>query len=540
MGKKKRVRAAAELDIAKGSGKKFEKKESKAGKVIAVIAGILAVVVVLGTLAWFYLPNIISGSMTAIESDNYEVTSPMLTYFFNSNYQGYVSSYNSYLSYIGLDVTKSLKDQTTQDGQTWYDFFMNNTTSTVEDMLALCEAAKADDKFDADDEIEKSVDEAVATMESQAKSNNVNLEYYLKAVYGNGVNEKVLRKCLTLQETASRYSQELTGRYEFAEADWDKYYEDNKDTFRKVDYLKYTFSVTATTVADDATEEEKEAASQKDKAEAERLRGVAEGLAATTGVDGFKGYVENYLRNDKYKDQDDAALAEQSIDIPALVDGCLSEGNTYSESDTNKWLFDEARKGYETYTEEADTSYAVYMILPAEESDIGAECMYRDTYALKNFRYIPALKDDFGTVEAAKTFADSALEEYKKDATEENFAVLAAEDKYGDGKYEGGLVENGDKGVLCDAVDEWLNDSARKAGDCEIIEDGENGYYIVYFVGNGDLKWQNTADNGLISAKYDEELATLKEKYEVSKSLKAIKIVKEVDLSGLAETTASN
>lgn len=543
MGKKKRVRAAAaQLDVVKGSGKKFEKKNSggKAGKVIGIVAAVLAVLLVVGTFAVFYIPGIVQKNMKATESENYEVTTPMLTFFFNNTYRNFVGSYSSYLSYTGLDVTKDLKEQTNTEGQTWFDYFMDQTSETVKSYMVLCEAAKADDKFDMDDEIAEEVEKTIDEMKSQAASNNVTFDYFLKAIYGTGVTEKVVRKCMLLSETAAHYSQELANRCEFTEADWDKYYDENKDTFRKVDYLTYTFSVTATTVKDDATDEEKEAAAAADKAEAERLKGLAAQLAATTTREEFTAYVENYLRNDKYKDMDEAALEESKVDIDALVEGCLKTGATYSESDVNKWLFDDARTGYETYTDEKDTSFAVYMILPAEQSDIGSACLYRDTYTLKNYRYIPALIADLGKDDAAKTFADNVMEEYKSNATEENFAALAAEDKYGDGRYEGGLLENADKGVLCDEVDEWLNDSERKAGDCEIIHNEEKGYYVVYFVGDGDLKWQASANSYLVNDACEKEYDAFAEKYAVSDIDKKVsKLIKEVDMSYVADTSAN-
>ena len=451
MGKKKRVKAAAaQLDVVKGSGKKYEKKEKggKAGKVCGIIAGILAVVLVLGVFALYYVPGIVQQNMTATESENNKVTSPMLAFFFNNTYRNFVGQYSSYLQYTGLDVTKDLRDQTTGEGQTWFDYFMTQTQETVKRYMVLCEAAKADDKFDKDKEIAEEVDETMASMKTQATQNNVSFDYYLKAIYGTGVTEKVVRKCMLLSETATHYAQELASRYSFTEDDWNKYYDENKDSFRKADYLSYTFSVSSTTVADDATDEEKAAASEKDKAETERLRGIADELAKTTTTDQFYAFVENYLRNDKYKDMNEEELTEKKIDIDALVKGCLKTGNTKADGEVYEWLFDDARKGYETYTEAKDTSFTVYMILPAENSDIGSACLYRDTYSLKNFRYIPALISELKTDDAAKTYAENVMDEYKNDATEAGFEKLASEDKYGDGVYEGGLVENGDKGLL--------------------------------------------------------------------------------------------
>lgn len=543
MGKKKRVRAAAETaGVVKGSGKKLEKKsgEGKGGKIIGIIAAVLCVLLVAGTFAVYYIPGMVQKNMVAAESENYEVSSPMLAFYFNSAYRNYVSTYSSLLSYTGLDVTKSLKDQKTPEGGTWFDYFMDQAKSSVKQYLVLCEAAKADDKFDMDDEIAEEVDASIKELKNYATSSGVSFEYYLKAVYGDSVTEKVIRQCMIISETASHYADELASRHEYTEADWDKYFEDNKDTFRKVDYLTYTFSVTATTVKSDATDAEKADAAAKDKAEKERLQGVAQGLAACTNREEFEAYVENYLKNDKYKGMDEEALKKDNVDIDALVEGCLKTGNTYSESDANKWLFDSARKGYETYTDTGDTSFTVYMILPAEGSDIGSACLYRDTYSLKNFRYIPALTADLGTADAAKTFANNVLTEYKTNATEDNFAALAAEDKYGDGAYEGGLVENADKGAISDEADEWFYSADRKAGDCEIIEVKDKGYYVLYYVGDGMKKWQATANSNLISDAVQADYDELEKNTNVSDvSSKVANLITEVDMSYVADTTSA-
>ena len=46
-----------------------------------------------------------------LESENYQVTGTMMSVYTNSLYQSYVSQYGEYLSYLGLDTTKSLKEQ---------------------------------------------------------------------------------------------------------------------------------------------------------------------------------------------------------------------------------------------------------------------------------------------------------------------------------------------------------------------------------------------------------------------------------------------
>lgn len=518
-------------------------KKSVARKVISIIAAVLAVLIVAGTLISYNIATsgFVQRNTVALESENYEVSGAMITYLFNSVYQNYVSQMSSYLSMMGLDTSKDLKSQTTSGGGTWYDYFLSQARASAEQMLVLCESAKADG-FEVEG-LKDEIDEAVDSMKAVAAQYNVTFDYYLKAVYGSSVNEKVLRKCLEMSEIASHYSQHMTEQYSFTEADWDKYYEDNKNSFLKVDWMAYTFTAEIETLGEDATEEEKTAAEAKQHEEYENLKVIADELKATADADSFTAYVENYLRNVKYAGIDEETLAEDKIDIDSIVKGLKKSGNTNSnaESELNKWAFDDERGACDTYSETDDEKHTVtvYMILPAENAeDLGFACKYRDAYNLKNYRYIPMLASEFkDSMDDAKAAAEAAFEEYKENATEDNFAALADKDKYGDGLYEGGLRENADKGSISDEVDEWLYDAQRKAGDCEIIAVGDKGYYIVYYVGDGDVKWQLNADTSLTNDKYSDEYEALADKYSVSEKSKGMKMITVVDLSNASSSS---
>lgn len=529
--------------------KTFKGKDEKGSvvrKVISVIAAVLAVIIVAGTLVVYNVSTsgFIQRKTVAAESDNYEVTGAMMTYLFNSVYQNYVSSASAYLSMIGLDTSKDLKSQTTGDGSsTWYDYFLSSAKASANQMLVLCEAAKAEG-FEVEG-LKDEIDEAVKSMKDAAAQYNVTFEYYLKAIYGSSVNEKVLRKCLEMSEIASHYSEHMAEQYNFTEADWDKYFEDNTASFVKVDWLTYTFTAEAETLGDDATDEEKAAAEAKRKEEYENLKTMAAELAATTDADSFKAYVENYLKNVKYAGMDEEALEADKIDIDDIVSKLEKTGNTNSSGSENelyKWAFDDERAAGDTYTDDDDEKYTVivYMLLPAENTeDLGFACKYRDAYELKNFRYISMLSTDYNnSMDDAKDAAEKALEEFNEDPTEDKFADLASEGKYGDGRYEGGLRENADKGAISDEVDKWLYDSDRKAGDCEMITVDGKGYYLVYYVGSGDIKWQSTADASLKNNKYGEEYEELAAKYTVSEHSKGMKMIDVVDLSNASSSSS--
>ncbi len=524
------------------------KKKGGAKNVIAVVAVILAFVIVGGLVVAYNVveSGFIQRNSVAMSSENFEVSSAMMSYYFNTTYQNYVSSYSSMLETMGLDTSKPLESQKYTEKETWYDFFMSTTKSQVQQLLVLAEAAKAagfePDENDGHDH--GSIDETIAAMEQNAKLYGVTLDYYLSAVYGASVNEKVLRQCVELSELASHYSEHIVEGYEFDKADWDKYYEDNVDSFNKVNYLSYTFKVEKAEVKKDATDDEKAAAEALDKAEAERLLNEANTLAATTDEKTFKTFVESYLRTDLYKDMTEEEMKEEKIDIDDEIEKLLVEGATNSsESELNKWLFDKERKGYETKVIKDDKAltYAVYMILPVEDNaDLGLACMYRDAYTLKDYRYIPFLASEYKNSDKdAKAAAEKVFEEYKETATEEKFIALADPDKgYGDGAYEDALVEGADKTTIAAEVGDWAYDSARKEGDCEIVKVEGKGYYLVYFCGDNDIKWQVQADNGLKNEQYSSDISDLMDKHVVKAHSKGMGYVKEVDLGDTSSSSS--
>lgn len=527
--------------------KKIQKKEGGAKKALKITAGILAAVIILGVLGVYTFLNsgYVEKNTVAAKTEHYTVTAAMLNYLYNTNYQNLVSSAGSYLSAMGLDTGKPLDEQKYAGDDTWHDYMLNSTRSQLSNALVLCEAAIANG-YKLTDEDKADIDETISTMESYAKSVNVDLKYYIKAVYGNSVTEKDVRYCLELLMLAEKYQADLVDSYDYTADDWAKYYKENEKDFLKVDYLTYTFktetktedkkdSETTTASKTKAAETEAVTTSKEDtKKEPAAELGYAEELAKVKTADEFKAYIKNYLKTVKYKDMTDEELEEDKIDIDALVDGCLKEAQSVSGTgDLNKWLADDARHGYDVYTDfnEKTGEYKVYMILPAaEDSDLDYNCKYRETHLLKDYRYIPVAvksteKDAKKALADAKATAEDILKEWKDNATEENFAALADPEKYGDGYYEGGLVEAADHGTTNEQVSDWVFAEDRKAGDTGIVEVEGKGCYIVYFVGDNMTSWEHDADTALKSDKYNEDYEGFSEIYKVTYYKKGVGLV---------------
>lgn len=538
------------------SKKNQNKKGNGASKTLKVIAAILTVVIVAGVISVYSIlsSGVIEKNTVAAKTEHYTVTTSMLNYLYNTSYQNLVSSAGSYLKDLyGLDTNKPLDEQKYAGDDTWHDYMLDTARSQLTEALVLAEAAiAAGCKLDEHDL--EHIDETMNSIESYAKQYGVSKKYYIKNVYGPSVTEEAIRSCIEILSLAEKYQKELVDTYDYTAEDWAKYFEENEKDFLKVDYLTYTFAVekekddkkdSTTTKKEETTAAKAEAktkdadttavdtttAKGDDKKEPAKEQGYAEELADCKDADAFKAYVENYLKNVKYANLTAEELEEDDIDIDALVDGCLKEGQTATgTTELAKWLADDARHPYETRTDfdEKNGKYTVYMILPAQNDDLDYNCKYRQTYVLKDYYYIPVAvnsseKDTKKAMDAAKKTAEDILKEYEKDATEANFEALTDEHKYG-----GGLLEAADKGAMSEEVDEWAYSADRKAGDTAIIEIEKQGYYVVYFKGDNITSWENTADSALKNDHYSKDYETYKDMYKVTYYKKGVELVKSL------------
>ncbi len=189
MGKGNRVRMAKANEIAQSQSVFTAKKQKKSAPawvstvVIVVVLALLISVVAVSVIAegGFALR-----SVKAAQSDNFTITGPMMSYYFYQTYNTFLSQYGSIISYMGLDTSLSLKTQTamgSEDGQTWFDYFMDPTIEQVENMLVYCEEAKARG-IELDDKDYADIDEAIAGVDPTS-TNDEELKEKIRAFLEN-------------------------------------------------------------------------------------------------------------------------------------------------------------------------------------------------------------------------------------------------------------------------------------------------------------------------------------------------------------------
>ena len=145
--------------------------------------------------------------------------------------------------------------------------------------------------------------------------------------------------------------------------------------------------------------------------------------------------------------------------------------------------------------------------------------------AIKNVTgYAPAIVDDS---EAEKSHEIVVGETSRQISAELNQTMSGVQFSM---LTKGGTVALEGNYFVIAAAAYYFVDTYVKAGDVEIIEVEDSGYYLIYYVGDYGIKWQAQADNALISDKYDEEYAALAKTYTVMVVNKGLGLVSDINV----------
>ena len=359
---------------APATGKNTGKE--KKGISIPAISMILVFALFIGIFAYTKIVDsgVFYRSTVSVSSENFKVDNAMMSYFFNSQYQNMAS----YLQQSGVDTTKNLKEQMYSGTTSWFDYIMQElTVPQVKRILVLCEAAKAAG-FELSDHDREHIDEAIEQLEAsaeqaiQVQQGGTKL-FYIRAMYGYGVNLKDIRKAMELNQLAAAYSEHLTESFNFTEADFDKYIEDeeNLKNLQVMNYVSYTIS--ASDLKKDEEKEEGTNTSATSGTDTSATDTSATDTSATdtsatdtsatdtsaTGEaagpkpeDGTTGSTEDNKEEDK-KDETSPEKEEASKLADAIIQEMMAQG----DADKARELFDKKVREYlETvvYADETD------------------------------------------------------------------------------------------------------------------------------------------------------------------------------------------
>lgn len=511
--RKKRIDSAAKKKAKKNP--KAAKAKRVAAKVIGVV---LAVAIVLGAvyavLNFFGVPQKVLTAATigdekvSVAKYNFyymdlymsvQQTSAQYDSQYGDGYGAMYTGYDSSLTPMEQEYPEELEGYEGEGTPTWADYFRINTLNSLQSYIAYADMAREAGLTLTEDE-QAEIDEQIESLRSTAESNDYSLNRWLIRLYGKGVNEDLLREVLEERYLASNYAQQKSEELTDAVTDDEinAEYAENVADYAELSVSLFTVSADTSSISEDATEEEQEAARTEAmaaaKSEAERY--AAQVTDAATLLEQAQAY--------------NSTATESGVTQKDVTASTLE--SSYG-TNVRDWVLADGRAVGDVGVVESDNGYTVIYM---------AELPHQDTTKPVDVRHIliqyETETDDEGntvelTDEQKATYyaqAEEIYQQFQENPTEDNFAALANENSDDPGSNEnGGLCEDVQPGEMVEAFDNWIFDPARKPGDSGIVET-EIGYHIMYYVGNDNEEvWKSTVRTALANeavTAFDDEI----------------------------------
>ena len=521
--RKKRMENAAKKNAKKSP--QMTKAKKVIGKVVAIVlAVVVCLAAVYGIFNFFGIPQKV---LTAAKIGDERVTVAKYNFYYMDMYlntynqsQSYDSQYGAGYGamYTGYDSSKTPMEQeypgTLEDFEgesaTWADYFRVQSLKYLQTYLAYAKLAKEAGMTLDEDEL-ADIDEQVESIRSSAESNDYSLNRYLTKIYGKGVNEKLLREVMEERQLAYKYAQQKQEDVEtgVTDAQIEEEYTANPAEYALVTLNGFVVSADTSAIADDATDDEKTAATEAAMADA---KAKAEGYAAKVNS------AETLLEQAKAYN---STATEASVKLEDVTGTTLASSFSQAASD---WAYAAERAVGDVTVVETSNGYAVlYMaVLPHKDMskpvDVRHILIQFDTTTDGSSNTVALTSAE---KEAYYQQAQAIYNQFLENPTEENFATLANNNSDDTGSNtNGGLYEDVHVGDMVTAFNDWCFDPNRKPGDSGIIETNY-GYHVMYYVGNDNEEtWKSTVRSTLASdalSAFDDEIVN-GETYKINES----------------------
>lgn len=465
------------------------RQEKKDKRTTTMYIAIIVAMIVVFILCSLYNNQNFRKNMTAVTVDGTHYSAAVLDFYYYSAYNSFVNNYGDYLSYIGLDTSKNLKEQNYSEDETWDEYFRDQAVTSLIGAAAVYKQAQAAG-FTLTDDQQTQIDSYYSSIEDYCKKSGITFDDYVHDIFGKYVSEDIFKEQTEISYISQLYNTEYKNSLTYTDDDIQNYYNENSKDIDNVSYEIYTADGSAKSTTDsdgnsvDPTDDEKAAAMSTASDTANAI------LARLEAGDDFATVAADY----------DSASYSAETDTSYSTAGAT----------IGDWLFDDSRAAGDTTVIE-DTDKSCYYVLKFESRG-------RSEYDTVNVRHIliepektTLSSDDEGydadvasKKAAAKAKAESILAEYLAgDKTADAFGALAEKYSSDTGSAsDGGLYKDVYKGEMETAFNDWCFDSSRKTGDTGIVETNY-GYHVMYFVSTGDPYWMVQSENALRDKDYN-------------------------------------
>ena len=269
---------------------------------------------------------------------DYTLTNGQLQMFYWTEVRNFLSSYASYASYIGLDLTKPLDVQTCAiaDTQcTWQQFFLASALNSWRNYQATAAEAEASG-FQLDAQTQAQLDAAIENLEASAPNYGFSsAEELLKDDVRAGATLDDYSHFLKIYYTGSIYFSDLCQAQEPTDEEVEKYFDENAEAYEKNGLTKdnKTVDVRHILVMPEGATTDTIRTDTFDDAAWEASRKKAEELLA------------QWEKGDK-SEESFAELAKENSQDGSAADGGLYTGVTEGQmvDAFNDWCFDDVRQ----------------------------------------------------------------------------------------------------------------------------------------------------------------------------------------------------
>lgn len=511
------------------------------------LAAVIAVVATFG-VRYYTVPNGKEGKYMNPASvvatvDGQKISIGMYDYY----YASIVSYYEQYASYgyYSLDTTKDYSKQYTTDDDgnkiSWQKFFETEALKEVEQITTYYSKA-LEEGVTLTNAQKKTIDKQISTLKDSASQNDVSLDQYIKANFGTYCSEDTIRLMLEQYYLSANYKGKFKCETKVTDNDVDKYYNDHKNDYKKIEFYYIASPYDAT---DENSKNESIKTAEKIMAKMKDKKSV---IALVPEV--YSSYIDSQVKSSM---EQDSTLTEKKAREEAIKSYESNVVTTVSGSDSpfddkmNTWLFsDDTKVGSKKYYIDESAGY-IYIVLKTSKASVEEE----ETYTVRHILVAPesgnnsssstSEKTEYTDEQwaAAKKKADSILAKFNKtDKSEYEFAKLAeqystdsASTSSGSNDSFGGLYESVTLGQMVPDFEKWSIDDSRKYGDTGIVK-SDYGYHIMFFI-NDCPEYQSK----IIAQIKSDRLSTMIDKAEVKVHENAIK--KAVDKEKAAKEAAA-
>lgn len=511
------------------------------------LAAVIAVVATFG-VRYYTVPNGKEGKYMNPASvvatvDGQKISIGMYDYY----YASIVSYYEQYASYgyYSLDTTKDYSKQYTTDDDgnkiSWQKFFETEALKEVEQITTYYSKA-LEEGVTLTSAQKKTIEKQISTLKDSASQNDVSLDQYIKANFGTYCSEDTIRIMLEQYYLSANYKGKFKCETKVTDNDVDKYYNDHKNDYKKIEFYYIASPYDAT---DDNSKNESIKTAEKIMAKMKDKKSV---IALVPEV--YSSYIDSQVKSSM---EQDSTLTEKKAREEAIKSYESNVVTTVSGSESpfddkmNTWLFsDDTKVGSKKYYIDESAGY-IYIVLKTSKASVEEN----ETYTVRHILVAPesgsnsssstSEKTEYTDEQwaAAKKKADSILAKFNKtDKSEYEFAKLAeqystdsASTSSGSNDSFGGLYESVTLGQMVPDFEKWSIDDSRKYGDTGIVK-SDYGYHIMFFI-NDCPEYQSK----IIAQIKSDRLSNMIDKAEIKVHENAIK--KAVDKEKAAKEAAA-